>query len=57
MSRVWIKTDFLEEKGEFGLERRNTMTVRRMPLCGLRWLGWFDRYPKAGKFEIPGLNS
>lgn len=45
MSGAQIKIDFLEEKEEFGLERQNTLTVSRLALCGLRWLGWFDHCP------------
>lgn len=36
------QVDFLEEKEEFGLEKQNTMTVGKVALCGLLWLGWFD---------------
>lgn len=54
MGRVWIKTDFLEEREALRLERQNTMMVGRVTLCGPRWLVWFGHCPNAGKAEDPG---
>lgn len=48
------QVDFLEEKEEFGLGKQNTMMVGKVAHCGLRWVGWFDRCPKAERFEDPG---
>lgn len=53
MGRVWIKTDFLDERGEPRLERQNTIPVGRVAYCGLGWLGWFGHCPKAEKAEDP----